>query len=110
MPTGFGLKKFGRFVVDLEVVPGFQNDPQDVSLELHPGVVMGVSEGLAAGIRLAVDVEGNAWGFTPLLNRTIYSARTHSLFGELVVPVRFVDRVEGSRSAVGVGVHVGIGF
>jgi hypothetical protein len=110
MPTGFGLKKFGRFVVDLEVVPGFQNDPQDVSLELHPGVVMGVSEGLAAGIRLAVDVEGNAWGFTPLLNRTIYSARTPSLFGELVGPVRFVDRVEGSRSAVGVGVHVGIGF
>jgi hypothetical protein len=110
LPTGFGLKKFGRFVVDFEVVPGFQNDPRDVSLELHPGVVMGVSDGLAAGLRLAVDVEGNAWGFTPLLNRRIYDASTHSLFAELVVPVRFVDGTDGTRSAVGLGVHVGIGF
>ena len=68
------------------MVPGFQNDPRDMSLELHPGVVMGVSDGLAAGLRLAVDVRGNAWGFTPLLNRRIYDASTHSLFGELVVP------------------------
>jgi hypothetical protein len=107
LPTGFGLKNFGRFVVDFEVVPGFQNDPRDVSLELHPGVVIGVSNGLAAVLRLAVDVEGSAWGFTPLLDRTIYDARTHSLFGELVVPVRFVDGTDGTRSAVGLGVHVG---
>jgi hypothetical protein len=109
-PTGFGLKKFGKFALDLEVVPVFQNEPQDMSLELHPGVVYGIRPSLAAGVRLAVDVEGHAWGFTPLLNRTLYVARTHSLFGEVVMPVRYADAPDGTRTSVGVGVHIGVGF
>jgi len=109
-PTGFGLKHWGRLALDLELVPGYQNAPSDVSLEIHPGLVYGVRENLAAGMRVAFDVEGNAWGFTPLVNRTLYNARTHSLFGEVVMPVRFVDHVGGHRTSVGMGVHVGIGF
>ena len=110
MPSGFAVKKFGRFVVDLEVVPGVQNEPRDLSLVLHPGVVFGVRDQLAAGIRMAFDVEGEQWGFTPLLNRTLYNVASHRLFGELVLPVRFVDAPGGSRTAIGVGVHVGVGF
>jgi hypothetical protein len=110
VPTGFGIRKFGKFNLDIEVVPVFQNAPRDVSLELHPGLVYGVSPNLAAGLRLAVDVEGNAWGFTPLLNRTLYVARTHSLFGEVVMPIRFADAAGGTRKSIGFGVHVGVGF
>jgi hypothetical protein len=109
-PTGFGLKKFGRAAIDMEVVPVLQNQPRHMSLELHPGVVFGVSPNVAAGIRAAFDVEGEAWGFTPLVNRTLYVAETHSVFGEVVVPVRFHDAPNGSRSSVGLGVHIGIGF
>jgi hypothetical protein len=109
-PTGFGLKRWGRVALDLELVPGYQNAPSDVSLEIHPGVVFDVRENLAAGMRVAFDAEGDAWGFTPLVNRTLYNARTHSLFGEVVLPVRFVDHVGGNRTSVGLGVHVGIGF
>jgi hypothetical protein len=109
-PSGFGLKTFGRFKFDLEVVPAYQNQPSDFSLLIHPGVVAGLGNGFAGGLRMAFDVEGDAWGFTPLLNRAIYSGRTHSLFGELVVPIRFVDYAGGHLTSVGFGVHIGIGF
>jgi hypothetical protein len=109
-PTGFGLKRWGKVALDLELVPGYQNAPSDMSLTIHPGIIVGVRENLAAGMRLAFDVEGHAWGFTPLLNRTLYTARTHSLFGEIVLPVRFVDHAGGHITSVGLGAHVGIGF
>lgn len=109
-PTGVGLKKFGAFVLDLEVVPVVQNAPHNVSLTLHPGVIYGVRPNLAAGIRAAFDVEGKAWGFTPLLNRTLWVASNYTLFGEMVVPVRFVDSTNGTTNSVGLGVHVGVGF
>jgi hypothetical protein len=44
-PVGFGLTKVGRFTLDLEVVPMWQNDPADVSVELHPGLVTGLGPG-----------------------------------------------------------------
>jgi hypothetical protein len=110
LPTGFELKKFGKFALDLEVVPVFQNEPRDLSVEIHPGLIYGVRPNLAAGVRVAFDVEGNAWGFTPLVNRAIYAAESHSLFGEIVVPVRYADSPTGTRSSVGFGIHVGIGF
>lgn len=110
LPAGIRLAQFGRFVVDMEAVTGIQNSPRDIGLELHPGIVMGVTPNLAAGIRAAFDVEGNSWGFTPLLNRTLYSARSHSLFAEIVVPVRFADAVGRTKKSVGLAVHVGIGF
>ena len=110
LPAGMRVAKVGRFVVDMEAVTGIQNSPRDVSLELHPGVVTAVAPKLAAGLRAAFDIEGHSWGFTPLLNRTLYVARSHSLFGEVVVPVRFSDAARGATKSVGLAVHVGIGF
>ena len=110
LPAGIGLKRVGRFVLDMEAVTGIQNSPRDFSLELHPGIVMSVTPNLAAGLRAAFDVEGHSWGFTPLVNRTLYVARSHSLFGEVVVPVRFVDAPSGTTKSVGLAVHVGVGF
>jgi len=114
LPAGVGLKRFGRFVLDMEAVTGIQNSPRDLSLELHPGVVMSVTPNLATGIRAAFDVEGHSWGFTPLINRTLYVARSHSLFGEVVMPVRFADAPSGTPNrttkSVGLAVHVGVGF
>jgi len=109
-PTGFGLKRFGNVALDLELVPGYQNAPSDVSLTIHPGVIVGLKDGLAAGMRVAFDVEGHAWGFTPLVNRTFYTTPTYSLFGEVVAPVRFVDHAGGRVTSVGLGAHIGIGF
>jgi hypothetical protein len=109
-PSGFGLKKFGRFTLDLELVPSYQNEPSDLSLTIHPGIVASLGNNLAGGVRVAFDLEGDAWGFTPLMNRTLYVARTHSLFGEVVVPIRFVDHDGGHRTSVGLGAHIGIGF
>jgi len=110
LPVGFGVAHFGRFTFDVEAVTSVQNKPSDIGLELHPGIVMGIKPGLAAGLRAAVDVEGGAWGFTPLVNHTLYEAKSHSLFAELVVPVRFVDAKPGHRTSVALGVHVGVGF
>jgi hypothetical protein len=110
LPAGFAVAHFGRFVLDIEAVTSVQNKPSDIGLELHPGIVMGIKPGLAAGLRAALDVEGHSWGFTPLLNHTLYVAKSHTLFAELVVPVRFADSVNGRQTSVAVGLHVGVGF
>jgi hypothetical protein len=109
-PAGIGVWKAGRLAVDLEVVPVFQNKPANLSMDVHPGVILRATDSLAAGVRAAFDVEGNAWGFTPLLNRALYSTSSHTVFGEVVLPVRFVDNGASRQTNVTLGVHIGVGF
>jgi hypothetical protein len=97
--------------VDVELVPAV--DPgTDETLTFHPGLIVGLKNNLATGVRAAVDVKGSAWGFTPLLNRAFsYGDGGNRYFFELVVPVRFVDDGTGdSRTSVGIGVHFGFAF
>jgi hypothetical protein len=62
------------------------------------------------GLRAAFDVSGNAWGFTPLVNKGFPSG-DHALFVEAVVPIRFSEDATGeSQSSIGLGIHVGVGF
>jgi len=67
---------------------------------------------MGAGARLAFDVNKASWGFTPILNHGLLKVGSGStLFGELVVPVRFQENVFGkSYASIGLGVHVGVGF
>jgi len=56
---------------------------------------------------MAFDVNQPSWGFTPLLHRKVQELGTAcTLFGELVVPIRFQDK----NNSIGIGVHVGVGF
>ena len=111
-PMGITVRKSDTLAFDLELVPGVQNDPLHVDLTVHPGVVVGVGDGWGAGVRLAFDVNKPSWGFTPILNHGLLKVGTDStLFGELVLPIRFQSTGPGNTStAIGFGVHVGIGF
>ena len=111
-PMGVTVKTSSKWAFDLELVPVIQNEPLNVSLTVHPGIIRGLSRGYAAGLRMAFDVNEASWGFTPLLNKG-FAVRNHSykFFIEAVVPIRFQQDANGdSHTAIGFAVHTGIGF
>ena len=110
-PTGITVRKSQSFAFDLELVPAVQNDPLHVDLTVHPGVVFGLANGWGAGARLAFDVNKASWGFTPILNHGLLKVGSGgTLFGELVLPIRFQDDGRHTFTSVGFGVHIGVGF
>lgn len=110
-PTGITIRTGQRVSFDLELVPVIQNEPLHVDLTVHPGVIVSVAERLGAGVRMAFEVNRPSWGFTPLVNRSFPLGDGTSVFGELVVPIRFqIDAAGSGFTSVGVGIHAGIGF
>jgi hypothetical protein len=111
-PVGITVRKSDKFAFDLELVPNIQNDPLNVTLTVHPGVVAGFGNGWGAGARLAFDVNQPSWGFTPILNHGLTTVgKDATLFAELVLPIRFQSRGPGNTTtSIGLGVHLGIGF
>ena len=111
-PMGITVRTSDRVAFDLELVPVIQNSPLHVDLTVHPGVIVGVADRLSVGLRMAFDVNKPSWGFTPLLNRTLFQLTDgSSVFAELVVPIRFQEDPSGSNfTSIGLGVHAGLGF
>jgi hypothetical protein len=59
---------------------------------------------------MAFDINRASWGFTPLINKG-FPVNGQTYFVEFVVPIRFQDDSVGdTHSAIGFGVHFGIGF
>ena len=113
-PTGITVRTTSRLAFDLELVPVL--DPADdgpigVPLTIHPGVLVGFGERWTGGLRMAFDVGNASWGFTPLVNRALFSSGAYTYFVEVVVPIRFQDDTFGdTNSSVGLGIHVGVGL
>lgn len=106
-PTGITVKTSDKVAFDLEFVPTIQRSPFIVGLTVHPGILYALPNDFTAGLRMAFDVNQSSWGFTPLLNHKLQTLGTAcTLFGELVVPVRF----QNNNNSIGIGVHVGVGF
>ena len=110
-PMGITVKKNDRWAFDLELVPVLDFDdegPLGVPLTVHPGVLRSLGGKWTLGLRMAFDIGGASWGFTPLLNRGLGSS---GYFVEFVVPIRFQDDEFGEGStAIGFGIHLGVGF
>jgi hypothetical protein len=110
-PTGITIRTTPRWAFDLEVVPAIQNEPLHIDLTIHPGVIASIAGGFSAGVRMAFDVNRPSWGFTPLVNRAVTLGGTTSVFGEVVVPIRFqIDPAGDGFTSIGLGVHAGIAF
>jgi hypothetical protein len=105
-PTGITVKTSDKVAFDLELVPSIQRTPLVVSLTVHPGILYALPNNFAAGLRMAFDVNQASWGFTPLLHKKLATAGVSTIFGEIVVPLRFQDK----NNSIGLSVHVGIGF
>ena len=111
-PMGVTVKTSDKWAFDLELVPVIQNEPLNVSLTVHPGIIRGLSKGYAVGLRMAFDVDRASWGFTPLLNKG-FAIPNHSykFFIEGVMPIRFQqDSAGDNHTLIGFAVHTGIGF
>jgi hypothetical protein len=111
-PTGITVKMNDGWAFDLELVPVIQNKPLFVSMTLHPGIIHSLPDAMAAGVRMAFDVNQPSWGFTPLLNRAFpVPGHNYAYFVEGVVPIRFQQTPAGdNRTSVGLAVHVGVAF
>jgi hypothetical protein len=112
-PMGITVKTSDRYAFDLEFVPVLdprEGGPINVSLTVHPGILRSFGKGWTGGLRMAFDINGASWGFTPLVNKG-FPRGDVTYFIELVVPIRFQDDIVGStHTSVGLGVHLGIGF
>jgi hypothetical protein len=112
-PMGITVKTSDLYAFDLEVVPALdpqKNGPIGVPLTIHPGVLRSLGNSWTAGLRMAFDIGGASWGFTPLLNKG-FPMDGHTYFVEFVVPIRFQDDAAGNtHGGVTFGVHLGIGF
>jgi hypothetical protein len=110
-PMGVTVKTSDTWAFDLEFVPVIQNDPLGVSLTVHPGIIHALEDGWAVGLRMAFDVNQPSWGFTPLVNKALVKQHGCTWFVEGVVPIRFQsDPAGGTRTAIGLAVHTGVGF
>jgi hypothetical protein len=110
-PMGITIKTSDNWAFDLELVPAIQNDPLDVALTVHPGMIRALPRGWAAGLRVAFVVNRASWGFTPLVNKTLARGHGYAWFVEGVMPIRIqTDPAGGNRTGVGFAIHTGVGF
>jgi hypothetical protein len=114
-PVGITLKGTGRLAFDMELVPGVQNNPRQVSFTLHPGLICDIRHGFAIGGRAAFVANSSTLGFTPLVAKS-WPVKTEqglvkAYFVEGDVPVRFDRPSTGPNSnAVTFALHFGVGF
>jgi hypothetical protein len=115
-PVGVTFKGSGRMAFDFELVPFINTaPPRQTTLLVHPGLVWNLGHGWGAGARLAFDVNGSDWGFTPLVNHSWPIKREGSFFKtyfiEADLPVRFNRPVGGpATDPVTFAMHFGVGF
>jgi len=111
-PVGITVRRSPAFAFDLELVPSIQNEPLDVNLTVHPGVLWTFGGGWTTGIRMAFEINQASWGFTPLVNYGLFAVgRGSSVFAEAVVPIRFQQTAAGENfTSIGLGIHIGVGF
>lgn len=106
-PMGIGIKLNDRVTFDLELVPVVQDSPQEIDLVIHPGAIFTVGS-FAVGVRVAFEVDSDAWGLTPLVARGFpIKGSSVSYFVELDFPIRFLTNDE---TAIGIAFHSGISF
>lgn len=111
-PMGITVKRWERTAFDLELVPVIQDEPLSLDLTVHPGILFSVGRSYTAGVRAAFELEGDAWGITPLVARGFPIGDGSSVyFVELDLPVRVAEDAGGSSDvSVGLAFHTGIGF
>lgn len=111
-PTGITVRTSERLAFDLELVPVVQDEPTSVNLVVHPGVLYTFAPSYTAGIRMAFETDGEAWGFTPLIAKGFpLQGTSASYFIELDFPIRVKEDPTGSDEiSYGVAFHTGIGF
>ena len=105
-PVGIGIKIRPPLTFDMEFVPLISDSK--TNLVVHPGLIYNFYGPWSAGLRFAVETNGDAWGFTPLLNRSLFAiADGVNVFAELDIPIHAVKNAD---TAVSIATHFGVGF
>ena len=113
-PIGATFHTGGSVLFDMEIVPLIQpyansEQPYNVHLLVHPGILYPLSHGWTLGFRLAFETSAGQFGFTPLLNKSFKLGESHAFFIELVAPGRFGPEKNSGYTQV-FGLHFGFGF
>ena len=106
---GITVKVTERVAFDMEFVPFMQNDPLDVNLVIHPGVLYSLPRAFTIGVRAAFETN-DAVGFTPLIARSFKMSDRASFFAEVDFPIRWQTIDGNSQGSFAVAAHFGFGF
>ncbi len=107
-PMGITVRKNEKFAYDLEFVGfiSFAENNDAVNLLVHPGLLWGLGNSFTFGTRLAYEIGGGRYGFSPLLNKG-FAIGDQPVFIEFVLPVRTGS---GGGLSVTAALHLGVGF
>jgi hypothetical protein len=116
-PTGITVKGSGPMAFDFEFVPQYNaTGTRQTTLTLHPGLIYGLGQGWAVGLRAAFVVDQATVGFTPLVNKSFPIKHRNggllkAYFVEADLPVRFSRPVGApATNAVTFAMHFGVAF
>lgn len=88
-PLGITIRNSSPFAFDFEFIPTINRSPrQDVTLTVHPGLIYGFKKNYAVGLRAAFDIGADAYGFTPLVQRSWKIKGDTKFFVEADFPAR----------------------
>lgn len=113
-PIGVTFYTPGSVLFDMELVPFVKpytnaEQPYDVHLLFHPGILFPLKGGFTFGLRLAFETGQGQFGFTPLINKSFSISPGKSFFVELVAPGRFGPQKNSGYTQIA-GLHIGLGF
>ena len=114
IPIGITLKTPGKVMIDLEFVPFFHphfntDNPYQVHLLFHPGVLFPLGDNWTFGLRAAFETGVNQFGITPLLNKSFKLNSKSRFFIELVAPGRWGPEKNSGYTQL-CGLHLGVSF
>ena len=116
-PTGISIRLRPDTAFDVEIVP-FVDENAVSNVLVHPGILIGVTNGFTFGLRGAFETSGS-FGATPLLQRSFAFPNDQNtrFFAEAALPVRFYQappEYQGAAVSVSktlsLAVNLGISF
>jgi hypothetical protein len=109
LPTGINIWKSEKIGFSMEVVPFISAGNGSSRMNnflFHPGVLLGLGNGLTLVGRAAFETSGR-YGVTPVLNKVIKKNKNSNYFIAMPIPTRFGNNLPASLA---VSFQFGIGF
>ena len=109
VPFGVNFWKTSKTAFSIEIIPFIKAEngtSKMYNVLFHPGLVFDIGNGFRISARAAFETAGR-YGFTPVLAKTIYKAKSNSYYISFGIPARFGNDKPGS---IGSALQIGTAF
>ena len=108
-PFGINFWKTNTKAFALEIIPNIKYENgvgKMYNVLFHPGIMFDIGNGYKFTARAAFETAGR-YGFTPVLTKTIYKAKSNSYYLSLGLPARFGN---DKSASIGSALQIGTAF